>query len=84
VVTGRIVNYHADTMSVQTNLLDPGGLVNVNRKRVESIEKSKVSMMPEGLLDNFKEDEICDLVAYVLSRGDRNHKMFAAAGKAKR
>jgi putative heme-binding domain-containing protein len=84
VITGRIVNYHADTMSVQTNMLDPGGLVNVNRKKVETIEKSKVSMMPEGLLDNFKEDEICDLVAYVLSRGDRRHKMFAAAGKAAR
>jgi len=35
-----------------------------------------VSMMPEGLLDTFKEDEVFDLVAYLLSRGDRNHKMF--------
>ncbi len=33
-------------------------------------------MMPAGLLDTFKEDEILDLVAYLLSRGDRNHKMF--------
>ena len=40
------------------------------------MEKSKVSMMPKGLLDTFKEDEILDLVAYLLSRGDRNNKMF--------
>ena len=33
-------------------------------------------MMPAGLLDTFKEDEILDLVAYLLSRGDRNSDMF--------
>src|SRR5207244_4281205 len=51
VVTGRIVNYQGDNMSVMTNMLDPNGLANVNRARVESIELSKVSMMPTGLLD---------------------------------
>src|SRR5262249_43554814 len=75
-VTGRIVNYNADNMSVMTNMLDPNGLVNVSARTVESIEKSPVSMMPEGLLDSFQEDEIRDLVAYLLSRGDRKHTMF--------
>jgi putative heme-binding domain-containing protein len=76
VVTGRIVNYSGDDMIVMSNMLDPNGLQHVNAKKVESIDKSKVSMMPAGLLDTFKEDEILDLVAYLLSRGDRNHKMF--------
>lgn len=76
IVTGRIVNYSGDNMIVMTDMLDPNGLVNVNHKKVESVEKSKVSMMPTGLLDSFKEDEILDLVSYLLSRGDRNHKMF--------
>ncbi|HEY7315715.1 MAG TPA: c-type cytochrome [Gemmataceae bacterium] len=75
-VVGRIVNFAGDNMMVMTNMLDPNGLSNVSRKKVESIEKSKVSMMPEGLLDTFKEDEILDLVAYLLSRGDRSNKMF--------
>jgi len=76
VVTGRIVNYNGDNMIVMTNMLDPNGLVNVNQRRVEAVEKSKISMMPTGLLDSLKEDEILDLVAYLLSRGDRNHTMF--------
>jgi putative heme-binding domain-containing protein len=76
VVTGRIVNYSGDHMSVMTDMLDPNGQVEVSAKKVDSIEKSKVSMMPTGLLDTFKEDEILDLVAYLLSRGDRKHKMF--------
>jgi putative heme-binding domain-containing protein len=76
VVTGRIVNYNGDSMAVMPDMLDPNGLVNVNAKKVESIEKSKVSPMPEGLLDTLKEDEVLDLMAYLLSRGDRKNKMF--------
>ncbi len=75
-ITGRIVNHHDDNITVMTNMLDPNGLVNVKAGKVDTIEKSKVSMMPEGLLNTFKEDEILDLVAYLLSRGDRNNKMF--------
>jgi putative heme-binding domain-containing protein len=76
IITGRIVNHSNDDMMVITNMLDPNGITKVNVKKIDSIEKSKVSMMPRGLLDTFKEDEVVDLMAYLLSRGDRNHKMF--------
>jgi putative heme-binding domain-containing protein len=79
VITGRIVNLGADTLYVMTNMLDPSQLTRVDRRKVESTATSKVSMMPEGLLDTFQEGEVLDLIAYLLSRGDRKHKMFAAA-----
>jgi putative heme-binding domain-containing protein len=82
VVTGRIINLHGDGMSVITNMLEPNGITNVNRKAVESIEPSKVSMMPAGLLDTFTADEVQDLVAYLLSRGDRASPLFQTAGAA--
>ena len=77
IVTGRIVNLGGDGMSILTNMLDPNNLTNVNRNRIESIEPSKVSMMPAGLLDTLKEDEILDLLAYTLSRGNPNAPAFA-------
>jgi putative heme-binding domain-containing protein len=83
IVTGRIINYNGDNMTVMTNMLDPNGLTNVDTKKVESMEKSKISMMPEGLLNNFREDEILDLVAYLLSRGDRENKMFGKTAASK-
>jgi hypothetical protein len=43
---------------------------------VKSIEASKVSPMPEGLLSMLKKEEILDLVAYVLSGGDKGNPMF--------
>jgi putative heme-binding domain-containing protein len=76
VVTGRIVNYFGDTLSVMTNMLDPNSLVSVSARDVESQEKSKVSTMPKGLLDTLTEDEIVDLMAYLLSRGDPRGPMF--------
>ncbi|PHS10686.1 MAG: heme-binding protein [Blastopirellula sp.] len=76
VVVGRIANLSGDNYSIITNMLDPGNMTSVNRNKIELMEASKVSMMPEGLLNTLSEDEIKDLMAYLLSRGDRNHKMF--------
>jgi putative heme-binding domain-containing protein len=76
VVVGRIVNLHGDNYSINTDMLDPNALRNVNRNRIGTMETSKVSMMPEGLLNVLKEDEVADLMAFLLSRGDKNHKMF--------
>jgi hypothetical protein len=33
-------------------------------------------MMPAGLLNSLKADEIQDLIAYLISRGDAKHRMF--------
>ena len=33
-------------------------------------------MMPEGLLNTLHEDEVKDLLAYLLSRGQRDDRMF--------
>lgn len=76
IVIGRIVNLNSDDVMVNTDMMNPGSTVRVDRKRIESMKPSKISMMPAGLLDTFKEDEILDLLAYMLSRGDRNHAMF--------
>jgi hypothetical protein len=50
--------------------------VNVDRKEVKSIELSTVSPMPPMLLAMLKKDEILDLIAYVLSGGDKTNAMF--------
>jgi putative heme-binding domain-containing protein len=76
IVVGRIVNLNDDEVKVNTNMLDPGAMVGVNRNNIESMKTSKLSMMPAGLLDTFKEDEVLDLMAYMLSRGDRKGPMF--------
>ena len=75
-VTGRIINLNGDGITILTDMLDPSATTTVNRRNIEVQKVSKVSMMPTGLLDTLKEDELLDLLAYVLSRADRTNKMF--------
>ncbi len=75
-VTGRVGNMSGPSLNIIEDMFDPGAMTEVNRQDIESIETSKISMMPEGLLNSLKPDEIQDLVAYLLSRGNRNDKMF--------
>jgi putative heme-binding domain-containing protein len=76
VVTGRIINLAGDSYRVQTNMLDPGTLVGVDRKQIDVMMPSKTSMMPKGLLNTLGEEDVLDLMAYLLSRGDRSNAMF--------
>ena len=76
VVTGRVGNLNGDVLMVIENMFAPNDFTNVKRQDIESIAPSKVSMMPEGLLNSLKEDEIEDLVAFLLSRGERASRMF--------
>ncbi len=75
-VTGRIVNLNGDNWKINTNMLNPDEQTTIDVKNIEEVAPSKTSMMPSGLLNTLNEEEILDLVAYALSRGDRQHAMF--------
>jgi putative heme-binding domain-containing protein len=82
VVTGRIVNLFGDALMVSPDMLDPNRMIRVKRDEVEEMKPSPVSMMPEGLLNTLDRDEVLDLVAYLLSRGDREAPLFRRGGLA--
>jgi putative heme-binding domain-containing protein len=75
-LTGQIVYLGATTLKVSKDMLNPSEITTVERKEIKSIEKSKVSPMPTGLLNVLPKDEILDLLAYVLSGGKPDNKMF--------
>lgn len=76
VVTGWVPEETETTISVMEDMLAAGKLTVVKRKDIESMKPSTVSLMPEGLLNTLKEEEILDLVAFLLSGGDATLKMF--------
>lgn len=75
-ITGVVVNLSGDTVQLNTDASDPNQRVPIDRKQVKSIEPSTVSPMPPMLLAMLTKDEILDLLAYVLSGGDRMNAMF--------
>ena len=76
IISGRVANLSGSNINVVEDMFDPGRMTNVRRMDIEAIEPSKVSMMPEGLLNSLKLDEIQDLIAFLLSRGDSQHAMY--------
>ncbi len=76
VASGVVVNLSGDNVTINTDVSDPNQRMNIDRKEVKSIEVSKVSPMPPMLLSMLKEDEVLDLLAYILSGGDKENEMF--------
>jgi len=80
VITGRIVNLSGENLMINPDMLDPSNMIRVRRGQVEEMKRSPVSMMPVGLLNSLTKDEVIDLVAYLLSRGDRQSPVFHRDG----
>lgn len=75
-VIGRVANLNDDTLMIATDMTDPNAFANVKRNDVQSIEPSKISPMPEALLNTLSEEEILDLMAFLLSAGNRDARYF--------
>jgi putative heme-binding domain-containing protein len=71
-VVGRVANLSDDSLMIATDMTDPNAFANVRRSDIQSIEPSKTSPMPEGLLNTLNQEEILDLLAFLLSGGARN------------
>lgn len=77
VYTGRV---GADTEGKLTILVDPedaSKVVTVPKSEVEAVNPSPVSLMPNDLLKELNREEVLDLYAYLLSRGNPSDRMFA-------
>ncbi|MCF7764129.1 MAG: c-type cytochrome [Verrucomicrobia bacterium] len=74
--TGSVVNLNGDGVTLNTDASDPNQRVTIDRKKVTSIEPGKTSPMPPMLLSLLTQEEILDLLAYVLSGGDRNNPVY--------
>ena len=72
-----VVNLSGNNITLNTDLYNPNLRTNVARSKVVSMGPSPVSPMPPGLLNMMEENEIMDLLAYILSGGDTNHKFFS-------
>jgi putative heme-binding domain-containing protein len=69
VYTGRIVSDVGGKITLVTDPEDSTKTVTLDRSEIENERVSKESQMPAELLDKLNEDEVLDLIAYLLSRG---------------
>lgn len=77
VVVGRLVDANGDRYVVRPNPLEPEKTMAMKKSEVKMSVISKISPMPEGLVNGLTKDEIYDMVAYIESGGRKDHPDFA-------
>lgn len=85
-VTGKLDSEgETEVILIQSPTLDPstntlswsgGTKLTVKTADIETIEESPTSLMPPGLILGNKEDEIADLLAYLMSGGNPGARFF--------
>lgn len=76
-VTGRIVEESGGKLKLVLSLLSPEAVATIDAQDILSQEPSPVSPMPEGLVDRFSREEILDLIAFLVSGGNPDDRLFA-------
>jgi putative heme-binding domain-containing protein len=74
--TGLVLDESGDTIKLIENPLAKAAPIEIKKSDVASRAKAPTSIMPKGLLDKLTQEEILDLVAYVLAKGDAKHMLF--------
>ncbi|MDX1946440.1 MAG: c-type cytochrome [Pirellulaceae bacterium] len=80
IITGRVLEENDKTLKVRT---DPFAreLVTIAKDNIEERQQSRVSEMPQGLVNVLTKEEILDLIAFLRSAGNPQDKAFLPGGK---
>jgi putative heme-binding domain-containing protein len=76
-IVGRLVNEDANAYYVSQNPYAPETLEKVLKKNVISSKPSAVSIMFQGLINSLNEEEMKDLMAYLMAGGNEKNAMFS-------
>ncbi len=77
-VLGRLINEDNDKYMVSQNPFAPDQLREISKKDVVSTKISNISIMMPGMINRLNEEELKDLMAYLMSGGNKEHKVFLA------
>ncbi len=67
-LTGKVIEEKDEKWIVATNPYDMSQTIEIERGDIKSINPSPVSPMPGGLINRMNEDELKDLIAYLLGK----------------
>lgn len=83
-VVGRLTNEDDNTYFVSQNPFAPQTLREIPKSDVTSTKLSRVSLMMPGLINSLNNEELKDLLAYLMSGGNKEHELYKNNTQAKR
>jgi putative heme-binding domain-containing protein len=78
--SGRILSRDDEATRLAPNLMRPSQTIAVPNNLITSEQALPVSIMPSGLVNALNEDELLDLVAYLISGADPAHAVYNERG----
>ena len=76
-VYGRIIYRNEKETAVAVNPFNFATLEKVPADQIAKVELSQVSMMPPAMIMAMNAEELTDLMAYLISGGDKKHAVFS-------
>ncbi len=76
-IVGRQINEDANFYYIAQNPFDSKTIRKLNKKDVASTKVSTVSVMLPGLINGLNPNELRDLVAYLMSGGNKNNPIYS-------
>ncbi len=83
-IVGRLTNEDGDKYYVSQNPFAPQTIREIAKKDVASTKFSAVSLMLPGLINSLNEDELKDLLAYMVSGGNKDHEVYTGPVASKK
>lgn len=80
-ILGRLINEDDGKYFVSQNPFSPQTLREIPKTDVASTKHSTVSLMLPGLINRLNDEEIKDIVAYMVAGGNKDHEVYAGGGK---
>ena len=75
-VLGRIVTQENGELQVMTNPFAPTSLITINDSEIADIETKPISMMPPSLINALNQQELLNLLAYIMTGGNPDDPAF--------
>jgi putative heme-binding domain-containing protein len=76
VLTGRVMSLSDTSVTMLVDPEDSTKLVTIAKSEIEAETPSTISLMPKDLLKPLNQEEVLDLAAYLLSRGNKNERFY--------
>ncbi len=77
VVSGKLIEMVDGKYRVAPSVAAPDTIVELKEEEVAALEPSPVSPMPTGMLNTFTQDQILDLIAFLMSGGNPQAGFFS-------
>ena len=75
-IVGRVISQDESSISINQNPFDMSQTTTVDKSNVKAESASPASIMPAGLINRLNQDEVTDLIAYLMANGNPDHELF--------